>query len=114
MEERDESGTRRLPCLHGHIFRGRNHPRLSADCGRTGRLAATRELSCFAADCDSGRCAVVLEAVVAPVWTEADLLAVVDTELCEQCGLCEESGLRLNGGLSGFSSLFHLAGHGHW
>ena len=95
--ETDEPDPRRLPCLYLHNHGCQHHPSVRRHCKRTWCVAAACELSHLASDCCVGRCTFLVETLVQSVRTSAHLSLVRDTELGLQCGLCEESNIRLDG-----------------
>lgn len=95
--ETDEPDPRRLPCLYLHNHGCQHHPSVRRHCKRTWCVAAACELSHLASDRCVGRCTFLVETLVQSVRTSAHLSLVRDTELGLQCGLCEESNIRLDG-----------------
>lgn len=71
--ENDQSHSRGLPRLHGHVHGGGHHPSLLHHRRGAGLQHATGELSDLVADSHPRRRAALLETTLQPVRTPSDL-----------------------------------------
>lgn len=88
--ETHQSSACGVPRLHGHFHRSWHYPRVQDYFGRVWGFHAAGELLDLVADCNPGWCALVLEAVVQPLWPTPNLPSFPDLQSGLQCGMCEE------------------------